>query len=245
MKNALILAGIAAASFAAPAQAANLLTFDFDSGPVGGAGVTGSIGPFTYETAAAGAWNAGGWSGQYGANRTGGDPATFFSISLANLAAHTTISASFILGFLESWDSYDGGCCAPDNLEVWIDGVQVANMTANNALGTINDFDGGTILAQYVQANDNGYYSDTLVDMAGAPFLTFAHTASTLNFQIRASGAGWQGGGDEGWGIDNINFTYDAAAVPEPGTWAMMLAGFGAIGFAMRRRPRRTAVQFA
>lgn len=27
-----------------------------------------------------------------------------------------------------------------------------------------------------------------------------------------------------------------AAAVPEPGTWAMMLLGFGAIGFAMRRR---------
>lgn len=26
------------------------------------------------------------------------------------------------------------------------------------------------------------------------------------------------------------------AAVPEPGTWAMMLFGFGAIGFAMRRR---------
>jgi len=28
-----------------------------------------------------------------------------------------------------------------------------------------------------------------------------------------------------------------AAAVPEPATWAMMLMGFGAVGFAMRRRP--------
>ena len=25
-------------------------------------------------------------------------------------------------------------------------------------------------------------------------------------------------------------------AVPEPGTWAMMLIGFGAVGFALRRR---------
>jgi hypothetical protein len=25
-------------------------------------------------------------------------------------------------------------------------------------------------------------------------------------------------------------------AIPEPGTWAMMLMGFGAVGFAMRRR---------
>ncbi len=29
-----------------------------------------------------------------------------------------------------------------------------------------------------------------------------------------------------------------AAAVPEPSTWAMMLMGFGAIGFAMRRRTK-------
>jgi hypothetical protein len=30
-------------------------------------------------------------------------------------------------------------------------------------------------------------------------------------------------------------FTYVTAPVPEPATWAMMLAGFGAVGFAMRR----------
>lgn len=31
------------------------------------------------------------------------------------------------------------------------------------------------------------------------------------------------------------------AAVPEPGTWALMLLGFGAIGFSMRRRRSQTA----
>lgn len=37
-----------------------------------------------------------------------------------------------------------------------------------------------------------------------------------------------------------------SGAVPEPATWAMMLAGFGAIGFAMRRRSKvKTAVRFA
>ena len=35
------------------------------------------------------------------------------------------------------------------------------------------------------------------------------------------------------------------AAVPEPSTWAMMLLGFGAIGFAMRRSRRRGALQAA
>ncbi|MCH8615719.1 FxDxF family PEP-CTERM protein [Sphingomonas sp. SM33] len=32
------------------------------------------------------------------------------------------------------------------------------------------------------------------------------------------------------------NVSFVQAAVPEPSTWAMMLVGFGAIGFAMRRR---------
>lgn len=32
-------------------------------------------------------------------------------------------------------------------------------------------------------------------------------------------------------------FAQVAAPVPEPATWAMMLAGFGMLGFAMRRRP--------
>ena len=35
-------------------------------------------------------------------------------------------------------------------------------------------------------------------------------------------------------GVDNISF--DSGAVPEPATWAMMLAGFGAIGCALRSR---------
>lgn len=33
-------------------------------------------------------------------------------------------------------------------------------------------------------------------------------------------------------------------AIPEPATWAMMLAGFGAVGYAMRRR-RNVAISFA
>ena len=33
-----------------------------------------------------------------------------------------------------------------------------------------------------------------------------------------------------------------AAAVPEPATWAMMLLGFGAVGFSLRRRPMEAAL---
>jgi hypothetical protein len=38
--------------------------------------------------------------------------------------------------------------------------------------------------------------------------------------------------------LDGVSLT----AVPEPSTWAMMLAGFGGLGFAAFRRRRRTPV---
>jgi hypothetical protein len=42
---------------------------------------------------------------------------------------------------------------------------------------------------------------------------------------------------DDSYGLSYDDFTYDVAgAVPEPATWAMMILGFGAVGFAMRRR---------
>lgn len=47
----------------------------------------------------------------------------------------------------------------------------------------------------------------------------------------------------DGMLFENLEFT-TAAGVPEAATWAMMLAGFGMIGFAMRRRQNVT-VSFA
>jgi hypothetical protein len=38
-------------------------------------------------------------------------------------------------------------------------------------------------------------------------------------------------------GLSHLAFFGARSAVPEPGTWAMMLIGFGAVGHAMRRRP--------
>ena len=46
-------------------------------------------------------------------------------------------------------------------------------------------------------------------------------------------------------GIDNIDFSVaDIGAVPEPASWALMIAGFGLVGSAMRRRRETVRVSF-
>ncbi|MEO5493569.1 MAG: PEPxxWA-CTERM sorting domain-containing protein, partial [Sphingomonas sp.] len=145
------------------------------------------------------------------------------------------------LGMLDSWDSTNGSP-APDLLQVLIDGNVVANLTAANASGSITDPQGGTVIGLNVQADSHMFYSDTLVDFTGSSWATFAHTGSTLTIGFRAAGAGWQGGDDEAWGLDNFRVTAINATggVPEPATWAMMLVGFGAIGGALRSRRKAT-----
>ncbi len=96
---------------------------------------------------------------------------------------------------------------------------------------------------------------------ANTGVINFAtHLNGTTVFGIHVGGAGDKNGQgtfffqfDAGAGVDSITITNRAgannsglsnaalfwtgvAAVPEPGTWAMMLVGFGAIGASMRRR---------
>ena len=249
-----LLSGLAAVAMAGSAHAGLLYSNDFDGAELRGAGVSGAFFGLPTEGSVAGFWNAAGWAGNYGAGRGGlvggGNVADFTGLSLTGLATHTHINASFILGFLESWDSTDGGPpFSPDHLEIFIDGAKVADLTYNNALGTVKMTGGGVLLSdgmggvsEYVRVNtDTNPFADTLVDMSTAPFLSFAHTGSSLNLLFRAAGAGWQGGSDEGYGIDNVVLTYDGivappGGVPEPASWALMIAGFGLSGSALRRR---------
>ena len=246
----LFAAALLCSAVPATADAATVYSTDFDGTVVTGQGLT--VTGFTngaLDAASTGAWNANGWSGNYFLNASTGNPAAMSVLTISNLPTHTTMSVAFLLGFLESWDSRNGSCCTPDDLGIFIDGVEVALMTADNATGNIEDYDGGTELFDGPNINFRQHFNtvDTLVDMSTAPALTFAHSGSTLTLGIQARSVGWQGGGDEAWGIDKLNITFDGrfgqGAIPEPATWAMMIAGFGLIGAALRRvrRPRRPA----
>lgn len=79
------------------------------------------------------------------------------------------------------------------------------------------------------------------IQIIGAHFGNVAGPAGNVSvFWVIDFGAG---GGtltlDDASGWSNaVLYTDPGSGVPEPGTWAMMLMGFGAAGYAMRRRRR-------
>ncbi len=62
----------------------------------------------------------------------------------------------------------------------------------------------------------------------------------TLNWQGLSSVTFGQLTGSEYLAFDNV--VYNAGGVPEPATWAMMIAGFGLAGAAMRRRSAKAII---
>lgn len=65
----------------------------------------------------------------------------------------------------------------------------------------------------------------------------FSGVQNVLTIRYTARGSGSYGG--------DLNFTPLSAAVPEPMTWVMMILGFAAVGFAMRRRQEDVRVRYA
>ena len=63
---------------------------------------------------------------------------------------------------------------------------------------------------------------------------------ATTTLALEATATGYDGG-EESFRIVNLG----RAPVPEPATWAMMLVGFGAAGYSLRRRRRVRALQAA
>lgn len=103
-------------------------------------------------------------------------------------------------------------------------GISISMAHASDGVGSIQLSHGSVNQSVLVGANGT-----TLDNPNSISFNHFFATAIPQGTNVRLR---FQGGGALGMNIDNISIT----AVPEPGTYALMAAGLGIVGFMARRR---------
>lgn len=165
---------------------------------------------------------------------------TDYTINFNGLAGPADLS--FVL---DGYASLDGENFYQDDFTLSLNNVAILSGTFNLGGGgnnvvffapvgsSINNVSGNGTNVTFAGGNVN--ISTPLNLQAGSNSLKFAYTSLTTGH------AGFQGFGDESWGVSDVLVT-QTGAVPEPGTWALMIIGFGAAGATLRQSRRRLAV---
>jgi len=110
--------------------------------------------------------------------------------------------------------------------------LDASKMWADSAAAHTGGFDNADFLHLEGNLNGGGVVThDLQLGFGFSPF-TFSDLINLDSMVI--SGFVTEGTNNASWAVDNIN--YLTAAVPEPETYAMMLAGIGMLGFMVRRR---------
>ncbi len=161
-----------------------------------------------------------------------------FTTSTGELPTNTTIEQTFsaaagdMLTFtLDGYRSLDGQNFYEDDFSVVVNGDPIFK-------GTFNLGGGGANKVYYGDSSAYTFTSPKTIAFALPVFsddgiYTVDFTYTSLS---KTSGhAGFQGLGDEAWGVSNV------AVVPEPSSVALMLAGLGIVGGLARRRAARQA----
>ena len=117
-------------------------------------------------------------------------------------------------------DLNEGGAILPDGEGVSVPDLATARMLA---AGTFEGFDFPLVFAAYDDTASNGFLIDFYANNSGGGSVT-----------------DFAGGYQDGY--DGISLT---ASVPEPASWALMLAGFAMVAGATRYRRRAPRVAYS
>ena len=169
------------------------------------------------------------------------------AVTLMAMCSASAAQATFTLNFDEAGNgSYQTGSDpAVNDPGVIVDGYLSYLLPQPVGLGAveINDSNGLSDILNFIQSGDS-YYMQFL----SGPGNELADSDTFPNGLSGPVGAYEDGLGNFTYDVGNIynGYSGDGAAVPEPSTWAMMLLGFGMVGFGLRnRRKRMVRVSYA
>lgn len=117
-----------------------------------------------------------------------------------------------------------------------------------SSIADLNFMDGFNLVYPVAPGGEGGEFHDPNLNPANLAFSSFGATFYNLgNFSYAGQG------GDTNLSLDLLSLTYDVvsagggptsftSSAPEPGTWALLLAGVGMVGSALRFGRRRPSV---
>jgi PEP-CTERM motif len=153
---------------------------------------------------------------------------------------------------LRAWFVGKGGAVFTSRLGVIVNGVDrgfgVNNQTF--ALGQLHDYGkvtAGDILEYYINVADTGRTYSSLrsknSDGVSHFFFSSNYTGGDFGIPLTAARPGsyfgiedLEGGGD--FNYTDLQVILRTGSIPEPASWALMIAGFGLVGAAARRRAK-------
>ena len=147
-------------------------------------------------------------------------------------AIGSTANALYVWGVNRGAGVAGFGAIAPG---VFFDAVIVLNLTPGGNVVSLNGPGGGALGAGAVTISGDDITA--VVPLSLLPSTGFQATDYVYNLWPRAPGGGNSHIAD--FAPNNSSF---AASAPEPSAWALLIAGFGLTGAAMRRRRVRAAV---
>jgi hypothetical protein len=170
-----------------------------------------------------------------------------FSLNFNSAAAATGLS--FVLdGYL----SLDGQNFYEDDFSLKLNNNLIFSGTFNLGGGSNSGAQANIYSNPFAATLSNPTNNGTGISFSGGKeTFSFANLpvsigSNTLTFTYAsladANHAGFQGLGDEGWGIEEVKI---ASAVPETSTWTMLLLGFAGVGFIAYRRKSKPALMAA